>query len=113
MDKEIVSILQILLNSTLITTNGLQEEFNSSKRQITYRINKINDMLKVKNVPLICLRADKDIIVRKETKKAIKEILEKNYSKNTYCILYTYEASNDLLNVDIEGCRNIKKIKEK
>ena len=41
-------------------------------------------MLKVKNVPLICLRADKDIIVRKETKKAIKEILEKNYSKNTY-----------------------------
>ena len=83
-DKEIVSILQILLNSTLITTNGLQEEFNSSKRQITYRINKINDMLKVKNVPLICLRADKDIIVRKETKKAIKEILEKNYSKNTY-----------------------------
>lgn len=84
MDKEIVSILQILLNSTLITTNGLQEESNSSKRQITYRINKINDMLKVKNVPLICLRADKDIIVRKETKKAIKEILEKNYSKNTY-----------------------------
>ncbi|EGT4208447.1 transcription antiterminator, partial [Clostridioides difficile] len=83
-DKEIVSILQILLNSTLITTNGLQEESNSSKRQITYRINKINDMLKVKNVPLICLRADKDIIVRKETKKAIKEILEKNYSKNTY-----------------------------
>lgn len=76
-DKEIVSILQILLNSTLITTNGLQEESNSSKRQITYRINKINDMLKVKNVPLICLRADKDIIVRKETKKAIKEILEK------------------------------------
>ena len=45
-DKEIVSILQILLNSTLITTNGLQEESNSSKRQITYRINKINDMLK-------------------------------------------------------------------
>ncbi|MCI9978099.1 transcription antiterminator [Clostridioides difficile] len=83
-DKEIVSILQILLNSTLITTNGLQEESNSSKRQITYRINKINDMLKVKKVPLICLRADKDIIVRKETKKAIKEILEKNYSKNTY-----------------------------
>ncbi len=41
-DKEIVSILQILLNSTLITTNGLQEESNSSKRQITYRINKIN-----------------------------------------------------------------------
>lgn len=84
MDKEIVSILQILLNSTLITADELQEESNSSKRQITYRINKINDMLKVKKVPLIYLRADKDIIVKKDTKDAIKEILEKNYSKNTY-----------------------------
>ncbi|UWD49222.1 BglG family transcription antiterminator [Clostridioides difficile] len=84
MDKEIVSILQILLNNTLITADELQEESNSSKRQITYRINKINDILKVKKVPLIYLRADKDIIVKKDTKDAIREILEKNYSKNTY-----------------------------
>ncbi len=67
-DKEIVSILQILLNSTLITTNGLQEESNSSKRQITYRINKINDMLKVKNVPLICLRLIKILSLEKKQK---------------------------------------------
>ncbi|MGG7059291.1 BglG family transcription antiterminator [Clostridium nigeriense] len=84
MDKEIVSILQILLNNTLITADRLQEESNSSKRQINYRIDKINDMLKSKNVPLIYLKTDKDTVVRKETKNAIKEILENNYSKNTY-----------------------------
>ncbi|GFZ32430.1 transcription antitermination protein BlgG [Clostridium zeae] len=84
MDKEIVSILQILLNSTLITTKVLQEETNSTKRQVTYRLNKINDLFKVKKVPLITLMANKDIIVQKETKDAIKEILIKNYSKNTY-----------------------------
>ncbi|WP_251860815.1 PTS sugar transporter subunit IIA [Clostridium sp. Marseille-Q2269] len=84
MDKEIVSILQILLNSTLITTKGLQEETNSSKRQITYRLNKINDMLKIKKASPIFLGSSKDIIVQKDTKDAIKEILGKNYSKNTY-----------------------------
>lgn len=84
MDKEIVSILQILLNSTLVTTKGLQEETNSSKRQVTYRLDKINDLFKTKRVPLISLGANKDIIVPKETKDVIKEILEKNYSKNTY-----------------------------
>ncbi|WP_238915669.1 BglG family transcription antiterminator [Clostridium sp. YIM B02555] len=84
MDKEIVSILQILLNSTLITTKGLQEETNSTKRQITYRLNKINDMFKVKKVPLITSGANKDIIIQKETKDVIKEILKNNYSKNTY-----------------------------
>ena len=84
MDKEIISILQILLNSTLITTKSLQEETNSTKRQITYRISKINDMLKVKKAPLISLTTNKDIIVQSETKDAVKEILDKNYSKNTY-----------------------------
>ena len=84
MDKEIVSIIQILLNRTLITTKGLQEETNSSKRQVTYRLDKINDMLKVRKAPLISLGSNKDIIVQKETKDAIKEILEKSYSKNIY-----------------------------
>lgn len=92
MDKEIVSILQILLNSTLITTNGLQEESNSSKRQITYRINKINDMLKVKNVPLICLRADKDIIVRKKQKSN-----QRNFRKTILRILITLVKLKDFL----------------
>ena len=40
-DKEIVLILKILLNNSLITTRRLQEESNYSKRQINYRINKI------------------------------------------------------------------------
>lgn len=84
MDREIVSILQILLNSTLITTKVLQDETNSTKRQVDYRLNKINDMFKNKKAPLITLGVNKEIIIQKETKDVIKEILEKNYSKNTY-----------------------------
>ena len=80
-DKEIVLILKILLNNSLITTRRLQEESNYSKRQINYRINKINDMLQVKNVPLISLRADKEIMISKATKDAIKEILETTYDE--------------------------------
>lgn len=84
MDKEIISILQILLNNTLITTKGLQEETDSTKRQITYRIGKINDILKVKKAPIISLTTNKDIVVQKETKEAIKEILGENHSNNSY-----------------------------
>jgi len=84
MDKELISILQILLNSTLITIKGLQEETNSSKRQITYRLDKINDILKLKKVPSISYIASKEILVDKETKDAIKELLDKNYSRSTY-----------------------------
>ncbi len=84
MDKDLISILQILLSSTFITTQRLQEETNSTKRQITYRLDKINDMLKSKKVPPISFMASKEIVVHKETKDAIKVMLHKNDSKNTY-----------------------------
>lgn len=84
MDKEIVSILRILLNSTVVTAKGLQEETNSSKRQVVYRLNKINAMFKSQKIPVITLGSQKDTIIPKETKEAIKEILEKKYSKVTY-----------------------------
>lgn len=84
MDKEIVVILEALLNSSSITATSLQEEYNYTKRQVIYRINKINDMLKAKKVPLIYLKSNKEIVINKETKEEIKVILGKNYSKNTY-----------------------------
>lgn len=89
MDKEIVSLLRILLNRTVVTAKGLQEETNSSKRQITYRLEKINAIFKAEQAPLISLGSQKDIVIQKETKDAIKEILEKKYSKRTYYLSKT------------------------
>ncbi len=84
MDKDIVSILQVILNNTLITIEGLQEETNSTKRQVTYRIDKINEILKAEKLPRITLGNNKNIIVEEKTRDALKRILKKDYSKNTY-----------------------------
>lgn len=84
MDKDIVSILQVILNNTLITIEGLQEETNSTKRQVTYRIDKINEILKAEKLPRITLGNNKNIIVEKKTRDELKRILKKDYSKNTY-----------------------------
>ncbi|MGZ7441088.1 BglG family transcription antiterminator [Paenibacillus sp. TH7-28] len=89
MDKEIISLLRILLNSTVVTAKGLQEETNSSKRQISYRLEKINAIFKAEKAPLISLGSKKDIVIQKETKDTIKEILEKKYSKRTYYLSKT------------------------
>lgn len=84
MDKKIISMLNILLNSTIITLKELEEETNSSKRQITYRLNKINHMLRGIKVPTISLNSSRNIIVQQDTKTAIKELIDKNYSRATY-----------------------------
>lgn len=84
MDKELVLILKLLLERTIITTKELTDVTGLSIRQITYRISKINDLLIPQKVPPISLRHNKDLILKTETRDAILEIihqfgLEKNY----------------------------------
>lgn len=89
MDQEIISLLRILLNRSMVTAKGLQEETNSSMRQVAYRLEKINAILKAEQAPQISIGTKKDIIIQKETKEAIKEILEKKYSQKTYYLSRT------------------------
>lgn len=84
MDKELVLILKLLLERTLITTKELQDATGLSIRQITYRINKINDLLKSQNIPPISLRYDKDLILKSETRDAIVEIIQQYGSEKKY-----------------------------
>lgn len=81
MDKELVLILQLLLKRTLITINILEEETGLSKRQITYRINKINDLLKSKKAPHIFLGYNKNLVIELETRDVILEIINEYASE--------------------------------
>lgn len=84
MDKELALILQMLLERTLITTKELKDTTGLSIRQITYRINKINDLLKHKKVSPISLGYNKDIIIQSETRDAIREIIQQYNSEDNY-----------------------------
>ncbi|WP_207670905.1 BglG family transcription antiterminator [Caloramator sp. E03] len=84
MDKELALILQLLLERTLITTKELKDITGLSIRQITYRINKINDLLKSKNIALISIGYNKNIIIQSETRDAIREIIHLYNSENNY-----------------------------
>ncbi|GFP75631.1 BglG family transcription antiterminator [Clostridium fungisolvens] len=84
MDKEIVIILKLLLERTLITTKELMDETGLSIRQITYRISKINDLLKSQKVPPISLRYNKDLILKSETRDAILEIIQQHDSEKAF-----------------------------
>lgn len=85
MDKELVLILKLLIERTIITTKELMDVTGLSIRQITYRISKINDLLESQNIPPITLRYNKDLILKSKTKDALIEIIQKNgLDKNYY-----------------------------
>ena len=96
MNQEIVIILKLLLERTFITTEELKDEINLSKRQITYRIDKINCLLKSKKATLISLVNNKDIILKAETREAVVQIIhqydvgEKYYLSKNERIAYMY-----------------------
>lgn len=84
MDKELILILKLLLERTLITTRQLKDATGLSIRQITYRLNKINDLLKSQKVPPISLGYNKDLILKSETRDAILDIIQKFDSEKQY-----------------------------
>lgn len=59
MDQEIISLLRILLNRSMVTAKELQEETHSSMRQVAYRLEKINAILKDEQAPQISLGSKK------------------------------------------------------
>jgi M protein trans-acting positive regulator (MGA) HTH domain. len=86
MDKELLLILNLLLKRTLITIEELKDITGLSIRQITYRISKINDLLKSQKVSLISLSSNKDLALKTETRNAILDILQK-YDSERNCYL--------------------------
>lgn len=84
MDKELLLILKLLLERTLITTKELKDATGLSIRQITYRISKINDLLRSQKVPPISLKYNEDLILKSETRDAILEIIQQYGSEKKY-----------------------------
>lgn len=84
MDKELILILKLLLERTLITTKELEDISGLSTRQINYRIGKINDLLKSQKVPPISLSSNKNLILKPETRDAIVEIIQQHDAENKY-----------------------------
>lgn len=84
MDKDTIAIINILSKRTLITVNELEEKTESSKRQLAYRIKKINELLKAKKLPLIAVGYNKDIIVQADSRKYLNEILKQSKFSRSY-----------------------------
>lgn len=84
MDKELVLIIKLLLEKTLLTIKDLEDDTGLSTRQITYRLNKVNDLLKCKGSEFIILKHKKDIILKSEIRDALLEIMDEYNTENTY-----------------------------
>jgi PRD domain./Mga helix-turn-helix domain./Phosphoenolpyruvate-dependent sugar phosphotransferase system, EIIA 2. len=77
MDKDLFSLIATLIKGSYITMTDLESELKNTRRQLTYRLEKINFLLKSQNLPLIEIGEQKEILLKPETKKFLAELLGK------------------------------------
>lgn len=84
MDNDLLAMAQLLVKKAFITMKEMELEQAATRRQIKYRIDKLNERLHEEKVPAIRIGADKRILISAKTKHALVGILEKATSDNTY-----------------------------
>lgn len=75
MDNELLVLMRLLLKKSFLTTKEIEKETNATRRQITYRLGKINRLLEEYHVSPVTIAQRGEIIMEAETKKVIKRLL--------------------------------------
>lgn len=86
MDKDILVLMRFISKKSFITLSDIEHSMNVTRRQATYRIEKLNDLLRRENVPLISTGSSstKNIIIAEETQRAIHTLLQSMNQSDTY-----------------------------
>ena len=84
MDKDLTILINMILNKTIITLNELEQETLSTKRQVTYRIDKINAFIRDNGFPILSIGQQKDILIDLKTREFLTEFIRNNHFDSQY-----------------------------
>lgn len=76
MDNELLVLIRLLLKKSFLTTKEIETETGASRRQITYRMEKLNHMLKAQNTNPIRISTHGDILMDQEIKHTLRLLLK-------------------------------------
>ena len=86
MDNEIIMLIQFLSQKSYLTLKEIEIGINITRRQATYRIDKLNALLKSARVPLITIGSSsaREIVIQEETRRAMIRMAEEVKKGNQY-----------------------------
>ena len=61
MDNELMALMQVLSNKPYLTLKDIEVSAGITRRQATYRIEKVNDLLRQHHAPIITIGTAKEI----------------------------------------------------
>lgn len=84
MDNDLLILIRLLLKKSLLITYDLQNETHSTRRQVAYRIEKLNFMLEHHNCKPITFGMHGEVYLEAQTKSALKKIMTSVKADTSY-----------------------------
>lgn len=84
MDNELILLMQALVKKMYVSLNDFMIDEKVSKRQILYRIDKLNQLLKDKSVSPVVIGSHNELILSNETKEVIMDLIKESSSSKAY-----------------------------
>lgn len=69
MDNDLITLIKILNKKSYLTLKDLEIATKATKRQVTYRLNKINNLLKSEGLPMISTSGKKELLIENNTRE--------------------------------------------
>lgn len=84
MDNELISLVQLLIKKPYITLKELELALKATRRQVKYRIGKLNEELLLAHAPEIILGQDRQLLLHDKTKTSLTNMAEQFSIQNSY-----------------------------
>lgn len=84
MDNELLVLMRLLLKKTFLTTKEIEKETGATRRQISYRLEKLNYLFEEAHVPLIAIGHRGEIVMEHATKQELKRMLQSTKNGTSY-----------------------------
>lgn len=84
MDNEVVTLIKLFVKKTYLSLSDAQIETRSTKRQVLYRLEKINLQLKAADLPLILVGSDKEFILADKARTYLSEFVHTTNTDEIY-----------------------------
>ena len=84
MDNELMALMQVLSNKPYLTLKDIEVSAGITRRQATYRIEKVNDLLRQHHAPIITIGTAKEIRLDSKARQKLEELLQEMNQSSQY-----------------------------
>ena len=84
MNNELITLIKSITTKNYLLIQDIMQEENITRRQLLYRVEKLNIYLEEEKLPIIHLGNNNELLVAEKTKRNIQDLLVKYQSSRTY-----------------------------